>query len=191
MDTYLGTFGKVNQYVDKNISIDFYDPIYYKSNLLEVFPTMNVTKLAKKEYNMQLYFNLVKGLARKRGKIKSLKGGFKEEFKNGINIKNVDVINSEIDIISDINYPILNENLAYIVAQLLYENIEGEPFTLFLGMEQEKQLKQVKYYLARCYHNIWHLVAEYLVCNNKKITKRFKSLGFKNLIEVEKKLKRA
>lgn len=190
LDTYYFTIGKNNVKVDNNINIIFYEPVCYEDKLLEVFPTMNITKLPKKEYIMQLYFNLVKGLSRKRCKGKIRKGNFIEVFHYGINIKRVDIKNNAIDTTSDIYYTDLNESLAYIVAQLLYEYIEGEPFTLSLNDEQEKQLKQSKYYLSRCYHDIWHLVGEYLTCNNKKIEKRFRSLGFKSLSDVEKKLKR-
>lgn len=139
---------------------------------------------------MQLYYNLVKGMARSRSKkIKLKKEGFKVSFYYGINNKDIYVKGDKISLINKIEYPVLNEILVYIVSQLLYENIEKKPFTLELSLEQEKQLKQVKYYLNRCYFNTWHIVREYLMCNKEKITQRFKRLGFNSLREVEEKIK--
>ena len=48
----------------------------------------------------------------------------------------------------------------------------------------------VKYYLNKCYFNIWHLVREYLNCDILKISSRFKKIGFDDLREVEEKIKR-
>jgi hypothetical protein len=152
---------------------------------------MNIPKLPKKEYLMQLYLNLVKGMSRNKSKkIKVSKDGFHVKLSYGINTKDVYVRNNEILLINLINYNELNEALAYIVAQLLYENIENEPFTLELNLEQEKALKKVKYYLSKCYHNTWHIVREYLICDTEKISNRFKKIGFNNLREVEKEIKR-
>lgn len=153
---------------------------------------MNIPKIARDEYIMQLYYNLVKGIARyKSEKMNLKKEGFKVEFSYGINSKEVYVKDEKIALVNKIEYNTLNNALAYIVAQLLYENIEKKPFTLELSVNEERQLKQVKYYLNRCYINNWHIVKEYLLCNSKKISQRFKKVGFNNLREVEEKLNKS
>lgn len=175
---------------NKKIKLKFHEPIYYANNVYEIFPNMNLPRLPKDEYMMQLYYNLVKGLARdKSKKINLKKEGFKVSFYYGLNSKDVYVRDKKIFLTNKIKYPVLNEILAYIVTQLLYENIEKKPFTLELNLEQEKQLKQVKYYLKNCYFNTWHIVREYLLCNRNKISERFKKIGFNNLREVEEKIK--
>lgn len=191
LDTYFNTVGKVNIEVDGNIITHINDPVYYKNNVYEVFPNMNAIKLPKEEYLMQLYFNLVKVLARNKTKnVKFRKEGFQTKFFYGLNSKDVYVKNSEIVLINQINYESLNEALTYIVAQLLYENIENAPFTLSRTLKQEREIKQVKYYLSKCYYNNWHVVREFLTCNRDKINSRFKKLGFNNLREVEAEMKR-
>lgn len=170
--------------------MEFNNPVYDFSNVFEVFPNMNIPRIAKGKYEMQLYYNLVKGMARRKSNIKnSKKNGFKVEFYYGIDSKEVLVKNNQIVLINSIEYPILNAAFSYIVAQLLYENIEDKPFTLELDLEQEKQVKELKYYLSRCYHDVWHLVREYLLCNTAKLTKRFNKLGFNNLRQLEMKMK--
>lgn len=173
------------------IDINFYEPICYKNNAYEVFPNMNILKLDKQEYITQMYFCLAKGLARNQSKkINLKKEGFKVKFLNGINAYDIYIKNNEVTILNKIEYSDLNEILAYIVAQLLYENIERRPFLYELEPYQEIQLKQVKYYLNKCYFNIWHLVREYLNCDILKISSRFKKIGFDDLREVEEKIKR-
>ncbi len=191
LDTYLYTVGKECVKVSDKITLEFNDPVYDYNNVFEVFPNMNIPRINKDEYEMQLYYNLVKGMARRKGdRINLKKDRFKMQLYYGINIKDVYVKDNKIALINSIEYPILNDALAYIVAQLLYENIENKPFTLEINLEQERQIKELKYYLSRCYHNVWHLVREYLLCNTQKLTKRFNKLEFNNLRQVEMEMKR-
>lgn len=187
----MNTVGKTNVTVNENITLEINDPVYEYSTVLEVVPNMNIPRIDKDKYEMQLYYNLVKGMARRKTIGNSMKKqGLYYIFHYGIDCKKVCVIDNKISLMNSIEYPVLNNSLAYIVAQLLYENIENKPYTLELDLDQEKQVKKLKYYLSRCYHNTWHLVREYLLCNEKKLTYRFKKLGFVNLRQVEMKMKR-
>lgn len=191
LDTIMNTVGKINVPVSDNITLEVSNPVYEYSTVLEVVPNMNIPRIDKEQYEMQLYYNLVKGMSRRKTLENTMrKDGLYYIFHYGIDCKKVCVTGNQISIINSIEYPVLNNLLAYIVAQLLYENIEDKPFTLELDIEQERQLKKLKYYLSRCYHNTWHLVREYLLCNEKKITNRFRNLGFVNLRQVEMKMKR-
>ena len=143
---------------------------------------------------MQLYYNLVKGMARfnsPKQTYKKDKNMFLVHFCNGINIRDITVSNNKISSINSIKYPVLNEALAYIVAQILYENIEDLPFTLELDLYKERIIKQLKYYISKCYESKWQIVRDYLTCNNAKLEKRIvRTLEFNNLNELEQKIKR-
>lgn len=194
MDTYFFTKGKNTECVDGSIKIYFYDPIIYNNNLIEVFPNINVTKLDKKEYTMQIYYNLVKGMARYNSKKKIYrkdKNKFLVHFCNGINTREITVSKNKIVSVNLTEYPVLNESLAYIVAQFLYENIERLPFTLKLDLYQENIIKKLKYYISNCYESKWQIIRDYLTCNSAKLEKRvIKRLEFNNLSELEKEIKR-
>src|SRR5699024_11200364 len=58
-DTFLRTIGKRKVRLNGKTKLIFNDPILIQNNVLEVFPSLNMQKLPRNEYIMQIYFNAV------------------------------------------------------------------------------------------------------------------------------------
>ena len=71
-DTFLRTIGKRKVRLNGKTKLVFNDPILIQNNVLEVFPSLNMQKLPRDEYIMQIYFNAVKLFARKISGIKRI-----------------------------------------------------------------------------------------------------------------------
>lgn len=192
IDTFLFTVEKEKIEVDNNINVVFHEPIIFENNLYEVFPNMNITKLPREEYLMQLYFYLVKVMARKKSKRTNLdkkRNHFYEEFLYGISSKKIVVEGNNIKRIISKEHELLDFLFNITIAQILYENIENKPYTSFVDLKVEMELKKFKFYLSQAYYSPINFIKDYLNCDIKKITNQIvKKTNFNSLIEFENEL---
>ncbi len=190
LETYIKTVGKRKVRLNGNMKLVFNDPILIHDNVLEVFPNLNIPKLSRKDYIMQIYFNAVKLFARKMLKTKRItKHTTKTIYSYGINRRSVIVYCGRISNISKTEYKILNDIFAYIIAQILYEGRENEPFTFEISNEQNKQLKMVKYYISRSYVDYGQFILDYMLCSDRLEEKIVKNNDINNFSDLEEKLK--
>lgn len=162
-----------------------------KDKLSEVFPVLNLSRIERKEYLMNVYLNAVKVMARRREKTKRIsKDSKKVLLFYGINTKEIIIFNNRISTITDTNLNLLNKSFVYFIAQILYESIENDAFTIELATNEEKCMKIVKYYISKSYPDYREFILDYLTCNKKRIEKNVKyNLGI-DLQEIEEELKR-
>lgn len=190
LETYIGNVGRKKIRLNGNMKLIFNNPVLLQDNIFEVFPNLNISKLPRKEYCMQIYFNAVKLLARKMSKTKRItKNTNKTIYSYGINKRDVIIYNGKISNININEYSILNDTFAYIIAQILYEGKEGEPFTLELNNEQHKALKMVKYYISRSYIDYGQFILDYMLCSDRLEEKIVRNNDVNSFAELEKKLK--
>lgn len=192
-DTYMHTVEKKYIKLKGDSKIIFRNPVVKSGILLEVFPVLNLAKISKREYLIQIYMNAVKIIARKSLDAKKIsKHTKKYRFLYGINSKQVIVYNDKIVAIENNQYPILDRAFNYLVTQILYEAVEDEPFIVEMSSEEEKIIKQLKYYISRSYINYRNFLVDYVSCNSKKIEERLcKSAGVDSLKELEEKIRKS
>ncbi len=194
LETYVGNVGKRKIRLNGNMKLVFNNPALLQDSIFEVFPNLNVPKLPRKEYYMQIYFNAVKILARKMSKTNRItKNTNRTVYSYGINRRNVIVYSGKISSVTKNEYKILNNIFVYIIAQILYEGREGEPFTLELNNQQNKALKIVKYYISRSYINYNQFILDYMLCSDRleeNITKNNDINNFKELEEILENIKK-
>lgn len=192
LDTYRQTERNIEIKLKGNSRTVFSNPVMHDEKLLEIFPVLNLAKVEKKEYLMHVYLNAVKIISRKRLKSKKIsKDSQKTIFLYGVSSKEVIVFHNIISTITDKRCNLLDKACTYMVAQMLYEAIEGEPFTLELATNEEKVLKQVKYYISKCYSDYRDFIVDYLTCNRVKIEKTINMYEKIDLQELEETLKKS
>lgn len=190
LETYMKTIGKRKIRLNGKMKLIFNNPILIQDNVLEVFPNLNIPRISRKEYYMQLYFNAVKLFARKMSKTQRItKNTNKTIYSYGINRRSVIIYDGKISNVSKKEYRMLNDTFAYIIAQILYEGAEGEPFTLELSNEQNKALKMTKYYISRSYIDYGQFILDYMLCSDRLEEKIIKNNDVNNFDELEEKLK--
>lgn len=191
-DTFLFTIENKKINVDNNINVAFHEPILFENNLYEVFPNINITKLPKDEYLMQLYYYLVKVMARKESKKINLdkkRNHFYEEFLYGTSSKKIVVEGDSIKRVISMEHEILDFLFNITIAQILYEEIENKPYMWSIDSSNEIKLKKFKFYLSKAYYSPAGFIKDYLNCDIKKITNQIsKKTDFNNLIELENEL---
>lgn len=192
-DTYMNTVDTKTVKLKGNSKIIFRNPIIKAGNLLEVFPVLNLARVAKKDYMIEIYMNTIKIIARKNNEPRKIsKHTSKANFLYGINSKQIVIYSDKIVSISNVQYPILDRAFIYIITQMLYEAIESQPFIIELDREEEKIIKLVKYYLSKGYFNYRDFLIDYVCCKNKKIEERLcKSSGVGSLKELEDKIRKS
>ena len=190
-DTFLRTIGKRKVRLNGKTKLVFNDPILIQNNVLEVFPSLNMQKLPRNEYIMQIYFNAVKLFARKVSGIKKItKNTAKIIYSYGINKRTVIIYDGKVSNVNVDEYKILNDIFAYIIAQILYEGKENRPFTLELSTVEDKALKMVRYYLSRSYVDYGQFVLDYMLCSDRLEEKIVKNNDVNNFKQLEEKLKK-
>lgn len=190
-DTFLRTIGKRKVRLNGKTKLIFNDPILIQNNVLEVFPSLNMQKLPRNEYIMQIYFNAVKLFARKISGIKRItKNTNKIIYSYGINRRTVIIYDGKVSNVNVDEYKILNDIFAYIIARILYEGKENRPFTLELSTVEDKALKMVRYYLSRSYVDYGQFVLDYMLCSNRLEEKIVKNNDVNNFKQLEEKLKK-
>lgn len=165
----------------------------FENNLYDVFPNINITKIPKDEYLMQLYFCLVKIMARATGKrivIDKKKNYFCKEFFYGVSLKKIIVEENEIKNVIYKKHELLDFLFTITIAQILYENIENKPYILQIDSATEMQLKKFKFYLSKAYYSPISFIKDYMSCDIKKITNQISNkLNFSSLTEFERELR--
>lgn len=192
-DTYMHTVEKKHIKLKGDSKIIFRNPVIRSGILLEVFPVLNLARIPKKEYLIQIYMNTVKIISRKSLPPKKISRNTKKYiFLYGINSKQVIVYNDKIAAINNEQYPILDKAFNYLVTQIFYEAIENEPFLIELTSEEEKIIKQLKYYISRSYYNYRNFLVDYVSCNKKQIEEKLsKSAGVESLKELEEEIRKS
>lgn len=97
---------------------------------------------------MQLYFCLVKIMARATGKrivLDKKKNYFCKEFFYGISSKKIIVEENEIKNVIYKKHELLDFLFTITIAQILYENIENKPYIASIDSTTEMQLKKFKF----------------------------------------------
>lgn len=192
-DTYMHTIEKKCIKLKGDSKIIFRNPVVKSGIVLEVFPVLNLARIGKREYLIQIYMNTVKIISRKSLDAKKIsKHTKKYTYLYGINSKQVIVYNDKIAAIENEQYPILDRAFNYLVTQILYEAIEDEPFLVEMNSDEEKVIKQLKYYISRSYVNYRNFLVDYVSCNRKKIEERLsKRAGVESLKELEEKIRKS
>lgn len=192
-DTYMHTVEKKSIKLKGDSKIIFRNPVVKAGTLVEVFPVLNLARIGKREYLIQIYMNAIKIIARKSLEPKKIsKHTKKYKFLYGINSKQIIVYNDKIVAIENYQYPILDKAFNYLITQILYEAIEDEPFLVDITSEEEKIIKQLKYYISRSYVNYRNFLVDYVSCNSKKIEEKLsKSAGVDSLKELEEKIRKS
>lgn len=179
MQTYFGKVGEKTVKMNEKIKTVFFEPTVKKNMLVEVFPVINIPKINGQDYLMQLYFNAVKVMARQLIVNKKKSEATYFYGLNKMRIK-LNKENKEIVSVTKNEYELLDNVVAYIIAQILYESIENKPFTLKLGSYYEEYLKKIKFYLKKAYMSSDLLILDYMCRPEKvilKLQKNFKALN--------------
>ncbi|MBO5477321.1 MAG: hypothetical protein J6A15_06185 [Clostridia bacterium] len=192
-DTYMHTVEKKCIKLKGDSKIIFRNPVIKSGIVLEIFPVLNLAKISKKVYLIQIYMNTIKIISRKSLNPKKIsKHTKKYTYLYGINSKQVVVYNDKIAAIENEQYPILDRAFNYLITQILYEAIEDEPFLMDMTSEEERIIKQLKYYISRSYVNYRNFLVDYVSCNKKKIEEKLsKSAGVESLKELEEKIRKS
>ncbi len=192
-NTYMHTVGVKTIRINGNSKLLLDNPVTKSGILLEVYPVLNLARVPKDEYYMNIYINAVKIFARYTTKSKKIsKNSTKTIMYNGINSKEIMVYSKDIASIKNYKYNILDKVFCYIVAQILYEAIENKPFMYDITREEEKILKVVKYYISKSYRSYKEFVVDYLSCKVTVIERKIQeNTGIKSLRDLENKMKKS
>lgn len=192
-NTYMHTVTskKIRLNSDSKLLLD--NPVTRSGILLEVYPVLNLAKVQRDRYYMNIYMNAVKIFARYNTKTKKIsKNSTKTIMYNGVNSKEVMVYSGEIASIRNFKYYILDKSFCYIVAQILYEAIENRPFLYDINREEEKIIKLVRYYIQKSYRSYKEFIVDYLSCRGDLIEKKISdNTGIKSLKELEAKIRKS
>lgn len=141
---------------------------------------------------MQLYFYLVKVMARKRTKrtiLDKKRNHFYEEFLYGTSSKKIVVEGNNIKRIISKERETLDFLFTITIAQILYEEIENKPYMWHIDSNYEMKLRKFKFYLSKAYYPT-SFIKDYLNCDIKKIANQIvKKTDFNNFIEFENEFK--
>ena len=192
-NTYMHTVATKSIRLNDDSKLLLDNPVTRSGILLEVYPVLNLAKIPRNRYYMNIYINSVKIFARYATKGKKIsKNSTKTTFYNGINSKEVMVYSGDIASIRNYRYNILDKAFCYIVAQILYEAVENKPFILDISKEDEKAIKVVKYYLSKSYENYRGFIVDYLGCRADVIEKKIQdNTGISSLRELEEKVRKS
>lgn len=192
-NTYMHTVETKNIRLNGDSKLLLNNPVTKSGILLEVYPVLNLAKVQRDRYYMNIYMNAVKIFARYTTKtMKISKNTTKTIMYNGINSKEVMVYSEKIASIRNYRYCILDKVFNYIVAEILYESEEERPFLYDTTREEEKILKKVRFYIKKSYRNYRDFVVDYLGCRVESIEKNIRdNTEVASLRELEEKIRKS